>query len=163
MNPLPASARNLARTLARALGGQLWVMRLAKIIVWVDERLHRYSRGRLSLVGIAGLPSLRLTVIGRKSGLPRSHNLLYFPYQDGFVLVGSNWGRPRNPAWTVNLRANPSATVEVRGKAVAVRATLVEGELHDELWRRLIEFWPGYEMERVAAGRELPIFVLNRQ
>ncbi|GLY67676.1 nitroreductase [Amycolatopsis taiwanensis] len=153
MNPLPA--------LARALGTQPWVMKLAKVVVWVDHRLHRVFRGRVSLVGIAGLPSLRLTATGRKSGLPRSHNLLYFPYRDGFVLVGSNWGRPQNPAWTINLRANPEATIEVRGKEIPVRATLVEGEGYDELWRRVVKFWPGYEMERVAAGRELPIFLLT--
>jgi deazaflavin-dependent oxidoreductase (nitroreductase family) len=145
------------------MGRQPWVMRLGKIIIWVDHGLHRVFRGRVSLVAIAGLPSLRLTVTGRKSGLPRSHNLLYFPYRGGFVLVGSNWGRPRNPAWTANLRANPAATVEIRGKTVPVCATLVEGECYDELWRRLVEFWPGYEMERVAAGREFPIFVLTRR
>lgn len=138
-------------------------MKLAKVIVWVDGRLYRIFRGQVSLVGLAGLPSLRLTAIGRKTGLPRSHNLLYFPYQGGFVLVGSNWGRAHNPAWAANLRANPEATVEIRGQVIPVRATFMEGPRREELWRRVVEFWPGYEMERVAAGRELPIFLLTRR
>jgi deazaflavin-dependent oxidoreductase (nitroreductase family) len=155
VNPFPA--------LARALGTRPWLMKLAKAIIWVDKRLYRVFRGRVSLVGIAGLPSLRLTTIGRKSGLSRSHNLLYFPYEHGFVLVGSNWGRPRDPAWTFNLLAHPEATVEVRGKAIPVLAAPVKGERYDEFWRRLLDFWPGYEMERVVAGRELPIFLLTRR
>jgi deazaflavin-dependent oxidoreductase (nitroreductase family) len=155
MNPLTA--------LARVLGTKPWLMKLARAIIWADKRLHRLSRGRVSLVGIAGLPSLRLTTTGRKTGLSRSHNLLYFPYENGFVLVGSNWGRPRNPAWTLNLRAHPEAAVEVRGRTIPVLATPVKGEGYDELWRRLLEFWPGYEMERVVAGRELPIFMLTRR
>jgi deazaflavin-dependent oxidoreductase (nitroreductase family) len=138
-------------------------MKLAKAVVWVDKRLYRVFRGRVSLVGIAGLPSLRLTTVGRKSGLPRSTNLLYFPYDDGFVLVGSNWGRTRDPGWTYNLRAYPDAVVEIRGREVPVRATPVKGERYDDLWRRLLDFWPGYAMEQAAAARELPIFLLSQR
>ena len=110
-------------------------MRFATVIIWADERLHRVSRGRVSLVGIAGLPSLRLTTVGRKSGQPRSANLLYFPHDGGFVLVGSNWGRSRDPGWTFNLRAHPDAVVAIRGRDIPVTATPVKGERYHELWR----------------------------
>jgi deazaflavin-dependent oxidoreductase (nitroreductase family) len=138
-------------------------MKLAKTVVWADKRLHRVFRGRVSLVGIAGLPSLRLTTVGRKSGLQRSTNLLYFPYHGGFVLVGSNWGRTRDPGWTFNLRAHPEAVVEIRGREIPVRASPVTGEQYDDLWRQLLDFWPGYAMERTAAARELPVFLLTRR
>src|SRR5205823_13208942 len=138
--------------LARQLGTKQWLMKLARAIIWVDKRLHRVFRGRVSLVAIAGLPSLRLTTVGRKTGLPRSHNLLYYPLGDDFVLIGSNWGRPRDPAWTFNLRANPDAVVEVRGRPIPVSAAPVKGVRYDELWRELLEFWPGYQMEQDAAG-----------
>ncbi|GHE82873.1 nitroreductase [Amycolatopsis deserti] len=154
-NPLPL--------LARRLGTRPWLMRLAKVIIWADKRLHGLFGGRVSLVGIAGLPSLRLTTLGRKSGLPRSTNLLYYPHEDGFVLVGSNWGRPRDPGWTYNLREHAEATVAIRGREIPVTAKPVKGEDYDRLWQRLLDFWPGYEMERLAAGRELPIFLLTRR
>ncbi|QWF85504.1 nitroreductase family deazaflavin-dependent oxidoreductase [Amycolatopsis sp. CA-230715] len=155
--------RNPLTLLARALGTRRWLMDLAPGIVWADQRLHRLSKGRISLVALAGLPSLRVTTTGRKSGLPRSTNLLYFPYCDGFVLTGSNWGRSADPAWSHNLRAHPDAVVAVRGKETPVVAAELKGDEYDEMWRRLLEFWPGYEMERVAAGRDLPIFVLTRR
>lgn len=137
-------------------------MGMAPAIIWGDQKLHRASSGRLSLVAMAGLPSLRLTTTGRKSGLARSNNLLYFPDGDGFVLTGSNWGKPSDPAWTFNLRAKPEATVAIKGREIAVVAReLLDGE-YDVMWQRLLEFWPGYAMERKAAGRRLPIFLLSR-
>jgi deazaflavin-dependent oxidoreductase (nitroreductase family) len=155
VNPLPA--------LARRLGTRPWVMKFAPLVVTVDKVLHRIFRGRVSLVGIVGLPSVRLTTTGRKTGLPRGSNLLYFPTPGTFVLVGSNWGRPRDPMWTLNLLAHPEAAVEVRGRRIPVVAKPVKGERYQELWRLLLDFWPGYEMERLAAGRELPIFLLTRR
>lgn len=149
--------------LARFLGGKPWLMRLARVIIWVDTRLYRAFRGRVTLVGIAGLPSLRLTTVGRRSGQPRSTNLLYVPYQGRYLLVGSNWGRSRDPGWTFNLRACPEAEIEVKGRRTPVRAREVKGERYDELWRESLRFWPGYAMEQEAACRELPIFVLTRR
>ncbi|MET7998891.1 nitroreductase family deazaflavin-dependent oxidoreductase [Amycolatopsis sp. NPDC005232] len=155
--------RNPLEPFARKLGTRPFVMTLSRGIIWTDQKLHRFFGGRVSLVGIAGLPSLRLTTTGRKSGLPRSTNLLYFPHGDEFVLTGSNWGRPNNPAWTYNLRADPQATVGIRARVVEVKARELEGAEYDRMWSELLAFWPGYEMERAAAGRPLPVFVLSRK
>jgi deazaflavin-dependent oxidoreductase (nitroreductase family) len=138
-------------------------MRTAKAVPWIDKRLHRVSGGRLSLLGLAGLPSMRLTTVGRKSGLPRTVNLLYFPYGDEFVLIASNWGRPRDPDWAHNLRTQPKAVVEVHRREVPVLASEVTGERYPALWQEVLDFWPGYAMEQAEAGRELPLFVLTRR
>ena len=137
-------------------------MRTARVVVWADKKLHRAFGGRVSLVALAGLPSLRLTTTGRKSGLPRSTNLLYFPRGGDFVLTASNWGRPHDPAWALNLRANPKAEVSLAGKPLDVVARELAGEEYDGMWRELLEFWPGYAMEQEAAGRPLPVFVLTK-
>jgi deazaflavin-dependent oxidoreductase (nitroreductase family) len=136
------------------------MLKLAPAIIWTETRLHALFNGRITLLGAAGLPSLRVTTTGRKSGLPRAVNLLYFPYQGNYVLTGSNWGRPAAPAWVFNLRANPVATIVVRGREIAVKAREVDAEEYDEYWRLLLEFWPGYEMELREAGRRFAIFVL---
>ncbi|WP_346052554.1 nitroreductase/quinone reductase family protein [Amycolatopsis dongchuanensis] len=138
-------------------------MRAAKVVPPLDKRLYRLTGGRVSLLGLASLPSMRLTTIGRKSGLERSVNLLYFPYGDRYVLIASNWGKPDDPQWARNLRAEPKATVEVRRRRVPVLATEVTGERYESLWREVLEFWPGYAMERSVAGRELPLFILERR
>lgn len=138
-------------------------MRAAKVVPWIDKRLHRVSGGRVSLLGVAGLPSMRLTTTGRRSGLPRTVNLLYFPRGDDFVLIGSNWGRTRDPDWAYNLSADPKATVEIRRRQTPVLAEPVTGERYDSLWREVLAFWPGYAMEQAAARRKLPLFYLTRR
>lgn len=153
--------RSLLTVLARALGTRPWLGTLAPAIVWADTRLSRLSRGRLSLLTLAGLPSLRLTALGRRSGLFRSTNLLYYPHGAAYVVVGSNWGRRRDPGWVANLRAHPDATVAVRGRETPVRARELSGDDYADMWQRLTRFWPGYAVERDAAGRRLPIFVLT--
>jgi deazaflavin-dependent oxidoreductase (nitroreductase family) len=148
--------------LAHWLGRYPWLMKVAPVVVPVDRVLHRVSRGRLSLVGLAGMPSLRLVTTGRKSGLSRTHDLLYTPWDDRYVLVGSGWGKQTHPAWTLNLAANPNATVIVRGRSVPVVARQVDGAERAEAWALAVRNWPGYEMERRLAGREFRIFVLER-
>ena len=153
LNPLPR--------VARALGRNAWLMRLAPAILPLDRLLHRVSRGRLTLVGLAGLPSLRLLTTGRRTGLTRANDLLYTPYGDRYVVVGSGWGRPHHPAWTVNLLAEPEAAIVVRGRAVPVTARRVTGAEQDDVWALAVEGWPGYEVERRIAGRDFRIFVLT--
>lgn len=137
-------------------------MRLAPAIIHLDRAVQRLSRGRVMLVRLAGLPALRLTVTGRRSGLARVTSLLCVPHEDGYIVAGSNWGRPRHPVWTANLMADPSAVVDVGGRRVPVKARLVTGSERDELWRAIVDFWPGYEMERVmAGGRAFRVFVLE--
>jgi deazaflavin-dependent oxidoreductase (nitroreductase family) len=150
--------------LAHRLGRYPWTMKLAPVILPVDRVLHRVSGGRLSLLRLAGMPSLRLVTTGRRTGQARANDLLYTPYGAQYVVIGSGWGRPKHPAWTLNLTANPEATIIVRGRAVPVVARRAEGEEVAEIWELAVRNWPGYEMElRLAAGREFRIFVLSER
>lgn len=152
---------NALRLFAVMLGRRRWVMRLAPLIVPMDRRLQWLSRGRLSLLGLAGLPWVRLSTTGRRSGLERSSTLLAMPDGDGYVLTGSGWGRSNHPGWTANLIANPAARIATGDRMVPVRARLVTGTERVRLWSRLVEFWPGYEMEQRMCDRQFRVFVLE--
>jgi deazaflavin-dependent oxidoreductase (nitroreductase family) len=151
--------------LVRRLGRYEWLMKLAPVIIRLDGVLHKVSRGRLSLVRLAGLPSLRLVTVGRKSGLSRANDLLYTPYGDAYVVIGSGWGRPRHPAWTLNLMAEPNATVVVRGRPVPVVARQVTGGAElIAIWELALRNWPAYVMERrISGNREFRVFVLTER
>lgn len=151
---------NLLTRLVRRLGRFAWLMKLAPAIGVLDRALHAVSRNRLGLVGLAGLPSLRLVTTGRRTGLPRATELLYTPLGDQYVVVGSGWARPNHPMWTGNLMANPNATIVVRGRSVPVLAHPVTGSARDDIWPLVVANWPGYAVERRLAGREFRIFVL---
>src|SRR5262245_7245010 len=137
-------------------------MKLHPVILPVDKALHRISGGRLSLLGMVGMPALRLVTTGRKTGLERANDLLYTPYGDAYVIIGSGWGRPTHPVWTLNLAANPEATIIVRGRRIPVLARRAQESEVPGIWRAAVANWPGYEMEkRLAGDREFRIFVLT--
>src|SRR5688572_28770949 len=95
----------LLTPVAVRIGAISWMPRLLPQIVWVDKNLQKTTKGRVSVLDIAGLPSLSLTVPGRKSGIPRSTPLLCVPYQGASLIAGSYFGGPRTPIWVANLRA----------------------------------------------------------
>ena len=146
--------------LARRLGRYRWFGVVGRAYVPLDRLVARLTRGRATALG---LPSLLLTTTGRRSGEPRTQPLLYVPDGDDFVVIGSNWGQTRHPAWTANLLDNPVAVATVRGREVPVRAELVRGEEREQLWSRLLRAWPAYATyaDR-AGGRELRVFRLRR-
>jgi F420H(2)-dependent quinone reductase len=95
---------------------------------------------------------MRLHTVGRKSGRERVAILGY--YEDGPNLVTmamNGWGAPE-PAWWLNLQAQPDVTVELQDRTLAVRgraATAEERPRLWELWRR----YDGGELDSWAARR----------
>ena len=131
-----------------------------KIVPHLDRIVHKLSGGRF-VMSQGMLPSLMLTATGAKSGQQRTTPLATMPDGDGWIVIGSNFGREKHPAWTGNLLANPEASVSYKGKTVPVRAELVDGEQRAELWPRIVEFWPNYQKYTERSGRELRIFRLT--
>jgi deazaflavin-dependent oxidoreductase (nitroreductase family) len=133
---------------------------IARRLVGVDRWLGRVTRGRVVALGMA--PSLLLTTTGRRSGLPRSNPLQFVRAGDDLVVIASNWGGEKDPAWSWNLRADPRARVTLDGRDMPVTAHEAEGADRDELWRLIVEQWPGYQAYRTRAShRQLRIFRLK--
>ncbi|WP_431951628.1 nitroreductase family deazaflavin-dependent oxidoreductase [Nocardia lijiangensis] len=154
-NPLPALARRFAQ--------QRWVMRLAPVVLPLERFVRWVTRGRMGVLDLVGLPSIEVTVAGRKTGVPRTTSLLYVPQGTDFLVIGSNWGSAKHPAWSANLRAASTAMVGHRGERFSVRVTEVTGVERKRAWDLAVEFWPGYEMEyELSGGREFRIFELRR-
>ncbi|MET8650516.1 nitroreductase family deazaflavin-dependent oxidoreductase [Nocardia aurea] len=149
--------------LGRWLGTQPWVMRTARFVLPAERLIRALSRDRLGVLDLAGLPSMRITVRGRKTGQPRRTSLLYVPRGEDFLVIGSNWGSPRHPVWSANLRAVETALVGLHGETFPVRVTELTGVDRERAWQRAVEFWPGYRVEeRLAGGREFRMFELRR-
>ena len=105
---------------------------------------------------------LLLTVIGRRSGRPQEVALNYFEGDDGQpVVIASNAGDDRHPAWYVNLRAHPNAAVRLGTETRRVRARTTIGPERERLWRRVVELDPSYEEYRRRTVRPIPVVVLE--
>ena len=111
--------------------------------------------------GAIGLPVLELITIGRQSGERRAVLLNYVEHPDGYVVIASNAGDERDPAWWRNLVAHPDATVRVRASDTAVRARELEGEDREVMWRRFVAANPRYESYGNSAGRHIPVILLQ--
>ncbi|MBX9424625.1 MULTISPECIES: nitroreductase/quinone reductase family protein [Streptomyces] len=133
------------------------------VIPAMDRAVHRLTRGKV-LLSAQMLPGLVLTARGARSGLPRVTPLACMPERDGgWLLVGSNFGRPGHPAWTANLLAHPDAEVNWRGEDVPVRAELLTGEDRAAAWRAALLFWPPYATYQARVEREIRLFRLTRR
>jgi deazaflavin-dependent oxidoreductase (nitroreductase family) len=122
--------------------------------------LYRLTRGRL-LSSMGGRPVLVLETIGRRTQQRRATPVQYLSDGDEFVVVASDRGAARPPAWYLNLRARPSARVQVGARTIDVHARETSGHDRAELWRRLSAADRSLERAAAKAGRELPLIALT--
>ena len=110
----------------------------------LNAPLYRLSGGRIGgKVGQA--PVLLLTTTGRKSGQQRTAPVVYLADGENVVVINTNAGNAKVPAWSLNLEANPEAEVEVGRKRYPVRARIAEGEERADLWRKHNEQYAGFD------------------
>lgn len=134
-----------------------WLLRLI-------TRCHRFlllaSNGRLG-GKLGGISMLLLETVGRRSGTVRVIPLLFLEDAGRFVVVASNAGDDRHPAWWLNLKAHPEAAVRVGGKRVEVKAHRAGPDETAVLWPRFEAAYRHYAEYRTHAKREIPIVLLE--
>lgn len=152
---------NLLTPVAIWIGGISWVPRFLKQITAMDKFLQKVTRGKLSFVGIAGLPSMLLTVAGRKSGIPRSTPVLCVPYAGGHLIAGSNFGGPNEPVWVLNIRAADTVRVRIDGVEQEAVAREIEGAEREIAWSHMLKTWPNYAKYAERVDRIIPVFLVE--
>lgn len=155
------SARSWLRRPAIALSTTRPGSWLVRTLTPLDRRILVRSRGRRTLLGPIGVPTLLLTTTGAKSGLPRSTPLLYGRLGDDLVVVGSNFGQDHHPAWTGNLRRTPEATVTMAGRDIPVAARLLEGDEAAAAYAAMEREARTYAVYRDRTDREIRVFRLT--
>ena len=153
----------LLTPLAIRIGAIPWMPKLLPQIVWCDRNLQRLSGGRMSLLDIAGLPNLVLTVVGRRSGIPRSTPLLCVPDGERWLIAGSYFGGPDMPVWVHNVRAAGEATISWRRERIDVTVREVEGEERARRWQVMLQIWPNFARYEERTDRLIPVFELTRR
>jgi deazaflavin-dependent oxidoreductase (nitroreductase family) len=102
-----------------------------------------------------------LHTVGRKTGEPRVNPLFAMADGSDLVVVASNAGAATDPAWWLNLRAEPNAEVEVRRVRRPVHAREATVDEASKLWPRVIAMNPDYADYRRTARRPIPIVILE--
>ncbi|MEO7438212.1 MAG: nitroreductase/quinone reductase family protein, partial [Candidatus Binatia bacterium] len=109
----------------------------------------------------AGLASLLLMTRGRRSGAERTVALTYVPDGGDYVVVASNGGADRHPAWWLNLQADPHATVQVGADLVPIVAHAAEPDERRRLWPMLTAANPFYTRYELLTARPIPVVILR--
>jgi len=138
-----------------------WVIRAA----WkIHKALYRWSGGRFGLrtprADRYGLACL--TTTGRRSGADRQVMIGYYEDDGGVVTMAMNgWGAPE-PAWWLNLQAQPEATLTTAGGAsVPIVGRRAVGAERDRLWERWQQLDKGLDGYAARRPTETAVVVLE--
>ncbi|MFW0787496.1 nitroreductase family deazaflavin-dependent oxidoreductase [Gordonia sp. CPCC 206044] len=141
------------------------VASLIKVGSRLNTKLYQVTGGRLGSKWRVGAgfrnppPVCLLTTIGRKSGEPRTAPLLYLRNGDTFVVVASQGGLPKNPAWYLNLVANPDVTIQAGKEKHELRARTATDAERDELWTQLVDLYADFDTYAAWTDRTIPVVI----
>lgn len=108
-----------------------------------------------------GVPTLLLTVTGRRSGRPRTSALIFGRDGDDYLVVASMGGAPKHPNWYANIKADPTASIQVGSDQFPVTARTAGVAEKPRLWRIMTEIWPNYDVYQSRTDRDIPVVVLS--
>lgn len=103
-----------------------------------------------------------LHTVGAKSGQPRLSPLAYLEIDGKALAVGSYAGAPKDPAWVHNLRADPSARIEIGADAYDVTARELPADERDATYPKIVEKAPVFAEYQAKTSRAIPLFELVR-
>ncbi|HEY3263102.1 MAG TPA: nitroreductase family deazaflavin-dependent oxidoreductase [Pseudonocardiaceae bacterium] len=129
-----------------------------------QQHVERYQAtdGEEGFLWRNGTHILILTTTGRRTGEQHSTPLIFREHGDDYLVVASRGGSDQPPAWYLNLQANPTVGVQIKGDRFTARArTATPGE-KPPLWREMTEVWPDYDTYQHRTDRQIPVVVLER-
>lgn len=108
-----------------------------------------------------GLPTLLLTVIGRRSGKKRTTPLVFLQHGKDMVVVGSLAGYDRHPGWYLSIRENPACWVQLDRNKMTAHARDATAAEREDLWPRLTAMFPNWGFFQSQTERQFPIVILS--
>ncbi len=129
---------------------------------WVAAHIRDYveSKGEIGH-DFNGYATLLLTTRGRRTGTLRRTALIYGRHHDDYLIVASNGGEPKHPAWYLNLTADPMVTLQVGADSFQARARTATTTERPALWQKMTELFEPYINYQMGNDREIPIVILE--
>lgn len=130
---------------------------------WVREQVELYE-GSGGTEGTTlrdtGMPCIIVTHTGNKTGGIRKIPLMRVRIEDSYVLIGSYGGRPKDPVWVHNLRANPDVEIRDKTETFKMRIREVSDDTERQrIWEISAEVFPPYNDYQAKAPRQIPVFL----
>jgi len=130
---------------------------------WVREQVELYEGSGGSegtTLRDTGMPCIIVTHTGNKTGGIRKIPLMRVRIADSYVLIGSYGGRPKDPVWVHNLRANPDVEIRDKTETFKMRTREVSDDTERQrIWDISAEVFPPYNDYQAKAPRQIPVFL----
>jgi F420H(2)-dependent quinone reductase len=132
---------------------------------WVRDQVAEYEASggqRANTLRDTGIPIVVVTMRGHASGNVRKIGLMRVEHDGEYALIGSYGGRPENPVWVNNLRADPHVTIQDGPEPHSYDVREVSGDERDEWFQRGVAVFPTYTDYQERTERVIPVFVATR-
>jgi len=106
-------------------------------------RAYRESGGEVGYIW-NGVPTLLLTVTGRRTGRKLTSALIFGRDGDDYLV-----------------EANPQASIQVKADELAVVAQTASATEKPRLWKAMTDIWPNYDAYQSRTDRDIPVVVLR--
>ncbi len=113
--------------------------------------LYQLTGGRITRPYKADV--MILTTHGRRSGKARSVLLQFFHEGENLIIVAANSGQPSHPGWFYNLKANPTAHIQIMDRVLQVHAEELSAAEAIALWPDILHTAPSYAHYQQATSR----------
>jgi deazaflavin-dependent oxidoreductase (nitroreductase family) len=129
----------------------------------LHQFLYERTDGRIGH-GMIGVPTLLMRSTGRRSGQQRTNALVYAKDGNDYVVVASNGGQDRPPAWLLNVQAKPAVELQVAHPKMAATAHVLEpgDQDYERLWQLVNDNnHDRYSAYQTQTTRPIPLIVLT--
>jgi len=136
---------------------------IGKLFLGLHVWMYRLTGGKMG-GSMGAFKVLILTTKGRKSGKILSNPVGYFEREGGYIIVASNSGAAKHPAWYHNIKGNPKdVIVQVNDKKMKVKPEIILGEPRKPIYEWIASIAPNFGDYEKRTAREIPLVFLKPQ
>ncbi len=158
--PVPVRYGAGSAVLRRLGATRIGVLFIKHVVSPLDRWMYQRTGGRRVSTGRPLGPLLLLTTTGRRTGQDRTTPVYYLRDGDRLVLCNVNPGFEQPNPWTLNLRANPIARVQIGLVSGIYKAREASEAEVERYWPQLVQVWPAYQTLYDRSAQRL-VFLLE--
>lgn len=134
------------------------------IIKWMSRAqtwIYKKTDGKFGGKFLQGAPVALLTTTGRKTGETRVSPLLYLREGNRVVLIASQGGAAKNPMWYLNLKANPTVSIQIKGEVLHLTAREATEEERALYWPKMVTMYSSFDDYQSWTDRVIPVIICD--
>lgn len=134
------------------------------IIKWMSRAqtfVYKKTGGKVGGTFLQGAPVALLTTTGRKTGKPRVSPLLYLREGNRIVLIASKGGSASHPMWYLNLKSNPTVSVQIKDEVLRLTARDASEEERARYWPKMAQMYTSFDDYQSWTDRVIPVVICD--